>query len=455
MSTCNESAAVLGAGISGLYAAYALKKMGIKVTVYEKSDRAGGVIQSRRKDDWLVEEGPNTLQVQDQKLWDLFEELNLTNHIVEANKDARKRFIVRDEALHSIPSSLSGFLTTRLLSAPAKLRLAKEPFIASANKIDETLADFINRRFGNEILDYGINPFVAGVYAGDPKKLSVKHTLSSLYKMEQKYGSVLKGFLRKKKGNTEKKALISFDEGLQVLPQKLQQELDESLKLKTEVFSISKKDDEWTVQVKKNNKISESRYSAVISTLPAYKLSKLWNSSRSYDSVNELSTVEYAPISTLALGFKKEQVDHPLDGFGLLISEKEDFNILGCLFSSTLFPKRAPKGHMLLTCFIGGTRQPRLAGTSAEKLTEKALKDLNKLLGVEGMPVFNYHTFWQQAIPQFTAGYDRFLTAAANIEKENPGLFISGNFIHGVSIPDCILSSFKLAKRVEKRRGSL
>ncbi len=448
MKKSNKSVAILGGGISGLSIAYHLKKSGFNVTIYEKNEKPGGVIQSQRKSGWLVEEGPNTILVQDKKLWHFFVELNLTNQIEEAGKNAKKRFIVRDKILQPVPSSLSGFLTTNLLSTSAKFKLFKEPFIAPSKKKDETIADFMRRRLGNDALDYGMNPFVAGVYAGDPKKLSVKHTFSKLHEVEQKYGSVLKGMLKKKKNKKTKKALISFDEGLQVLPVRLHQKLENEFQVKTEVSQLSKKGNNWLVSVKRNGNFSQNEYGAVVSTLPAYYLSNVW-SAKSKDAVNKLAAIGYAPISVVALGFKKGQIDHPLDGFGMLIPEKENFNILGCLFSSSLFPNRAPEGHVLLTCFLGGMRQPALANLPAEKLIAKTLSDLDKLLGVEGKPDFKHHSFWQKGIPQFNLGYNSFPEAADQIEKENDGFFISGNFISGVSIPDCILASFEMVKRVE------
>src|SRR5699024_5609607 len=237
---------ILGAGISGLSAAYALNKQGIPVTVYEKSDEVGGVIKSHQKGGWLVESGPNTMMVRDQKVWDLLDELELTDHIVEANKAAKKRFIVRNGRLCPLPSSLPKFLATKLLSTSAKLRLLKEPFVSTSTKDDEPIAHFIKRRLGREVLDSGGNPFVTGIYAGDPGQLSVKYTFEWLHELEQKHGSLTRGLFKQQKDKTKTpKALLSFDEGLQVLPLRLQQELGDELKPRTKVNAISKNDNGW------------------------------------------------------------------------------------------------------------------------------------------------------------------------------------------------------------------
>lgn len=449
MSDFEDSIAILGGGISGLCAGYALKKEGFNVTVYERNEAAGGVILSQRQNGWLVETGPNTLLAGGKKLWNFFEELNLTDRVEKAKPQTKKRFIVHNGKLHAVPSSFFGLLKTGLLSTSAKCRLLKEPFVASSNKKDETIASFIIRRFGQEPLDYGINPFVAGVYAGDPSTLSVKHTFSSLFEWEHKYGSVLKGLMKKKTKKKIAKALISFDEGLQTLPRRLSQKLNDSMRLNTEVTGISKYKLGWNIGTKNNGQIANREHSAIVSTLPSYQLPKIWSESKSSKAMKKLSSVEYVPVSTVTLGFKRKQINHPLDGFGFLVPEKENFNILGCLFSSSLFTNRAPEHHALLTCFIGGTRQSNLAGEPAEKLISIARKDLNKLLKVEGEPVFSRHSYWPQAIPQFNLGYDALLTAAGEIEKQNPGFFIGGNFVSGVSLPDCILSSLKLAEKVK------
>lgn len=444
---------MLGAGISGLCTGYALLKTGFDVTVFEQNETPGGVIKSHRQKGWLVETGPNTIMVRKKAMWDFFDELNLTGQILEASKETKKRFLVRHEKLHAVPASFYGFLTTPLFSTGAKFRLIKEPFIKRAQQKDESLASFIKRRFGVQFLDYGVNPFIAGIYAGDPNKLSVKHTLTPLYKMEQKFGSVFKGLIKRKKGKTVKKALISFDEGMQVLIDCLSNELKDSLRMKSKVTQITDKDHSWFIATDETGNKFSDEYTAVISTLPPLQLSDIWNGPQSKEAINKLSSIEYAPVRVLSLGFKKEQVDHPLDGFGFLVPEKENFNLLGCLFSSSLFPNHAPENHTLLTCFIGGTRNPDLAGQPLDILLPKTMRDLDKLLGINDEPAFIDHAYWPRGIPQFNVGHDVFLSAVAEIESNHPGFFISGNFINGVSVPDCILSSFEMAKRVKNAQA--
>ena len=191
--------------------------------------------------------------------------------------------------------------------------------------------------------------------------------------------------------------------------------------------------------------IITANHDCIISTLPAHTLPSIFD----IETFGDLADLPYAPLSVLALGFKTEQIDHPLDGFGMLIPEVENDHLLGCLFSSTLFPGRAPEGHQLLTCFIGGARNPELALKSQEKLQEITLKELNKLLGITGKPTFAHHKQWQKAIPQYEVGYNHVLSVIKEIEKEYRGLYLGGNFRGGVSVPDCISSGFETAQKVD------
>lgn len=444
MTKKNPSVGIIGAGISGLSIAYALAEQNIPITVYERSNEVGGAIRSIQKDGWLVEEGPNTLIVKSQEVWDLLDNLELDEKLQEANQVAKKRFVVKNGIPIPIPMSAGSFLKTNLLSIGAKLRLLKEPFVDSSIQFDESIASFIRRRLGDQPLNYGVNPFVSGIYAGDPKLLSIKHTFSSLWEMEQEHGSLTKGLFKKSRSAASKRALISFTEGNQTLPREIAKVLSDKVHLSTEIRSIEQTEEQWTVQGATKNNDFETSHECVVSTIPTHILPSILN----LDLADELADIPYAPMGVLALGFKKEDVDHPLDGFGMLIPEVENFNLLGCLFSSTLFPGRAPDGHHLLTCFVGGARNPEMASKSQEELQSMVMKDLNQLLDIDSEPVFSHHKYWPKAIPQYVVGYDRYLSLIDEIENKNRGLFLDGNFRNGVSVPNCISSGFKTARKV-------
>lgn len=446
MTNKNQSVGILGAGISGLSAAYKLSQKNIDVTVYEKENQVGGAIKTHSENGWLVEEGPNTLMVKSKKFWELLDELNLKSESIEAGKTAQKRFIVKNSEPIPLPMSPGSFLTTNLFSAKAKFRLFKEPFASRSNKEDESIADFITRRLGNEPLEYAVNPFVSGIYAGDPKTLSVKHTFASLWDMEQQYGSLFMGmFKRKRNNNSPKRALLSFENGNQQLAIAIADALENKVQTETEIQSVVKKGDQWLVEGQRNGRAFTDEHDIIVSTLPAHSLFSIFDDSM----FKPLDKLPYAPLSVVALGFSDEQVGHPLDGFGMLIPEAENRKTLGVLFSSSLFPGRSPENHQLLTCFIGGARNPQLAEKPKHELQEIVLSEISELLDISGTPKYSHFRFWPQTIPQYEVGYDQFLNQIAQIEKQNKGLFIKGNFRGGVSVPDCILSGFETAKKVE------
>lgn len=444
MTNSKSSVGVLGGGISGLCAAYLLQKEGIDVSVYEQNEVAGGSIRTVHENDWLTEQGPNTIMVRSEKVWKLLNELDLDAEILEANREAKKRYIVKDGKPLPLPMSLWDFISTDLLSGSAKLRLFKEPFISAANKEDECIADFVRRRFGQEVLDYAINPFVAGIFAGDPKKLSVKQTFNMLYELEQEYGSVSRGMIKRDNKNTAKKALISFVDGLQTLSQTLGENLGESLKLNRRVKKLQRSGGEWMLQFQNGE---TSTHDIIIACLPADVLSDIMQGEKERSYAQKLKEIPYAPMSIIHLGYKKEKIHHPLDGFGLLVPEVENYEILGTLFSSSLFPGRAPVDHALLTTFVGGSRNPDLAGLEKDELVAKVQLELDQLLGISGTPEFVGHTFWEKAIPQYEVGYETYLETMEEAEENFPGLFFAGNIRGGVSVPDCITNGFETAEK--------
>ncbi|MGM0546472.1 MAG: protoporphyrinogen oxidase [Bacteroidota bacterium] len=451
MTNKNKSVGILGGGISGLSAAYKLSSENYAVTVYEKEEKVGGAIKTCRQNGWLVENGPNTLMVKSNTVWDLLKSLNLSNDIQQAGSFAKKRFIVKDGHPIPLPMSFRQFLTSELLSLSGKLRLLKEPFAAISNKDDESIVQFIKRRLGQEPLDYAVNPFVSGIYAGDPKTLSIKHTFESLWDMEQQHGSLLKGMFKKGLNSQKpRRALISFKNGLQQLPLAIAKTLGDAVQTKTTIQSLHQEHGQWIINATRENEAITVEHDIIISTLPAQVLSSVIN----IPERKVLSNIPYAPLSVVVLGFSSDQIQHPLDGFGMLIPEVEQYQTLGTLFSSSLFPGRAPNGHALLTSFIGGARNPGLASKNPDELQTIVQNEIGQLLDISGKPTFLHHHYWPATIPQYTVGYDKYLSAIEQIEQQHRGLFINGNFRGGVSVPDCITSGFKLAQSIIKKESS-
>jgi len=450
-----NSIGIIGGGITGLTTAYRLQQNGKSVTLYEASPRVGGAVQSIRKDGYLAEFGPNTMLETSAVISSLIVDVGIDGRKIYAGSEAKKRFIVRDSKPVAVPTSPPAFFSSPLFSAGAKLRLLREPFIGKPPKSkEESIAEFVRRRLGQEFLDYAIDPFVAGVYAGDADKLSIRHAFPKLFALEEKYGSLIKGQIkgmreRKKSGIVAKDRakMFSFDDGLQVLIDGLFHRLEQEIKLNTSVTKIEHTPGGWNVHYNDNGTEYINTHSSLVLTLPAYKLAELKNNIHGAD-FSPLKEIYYPPVASLALGFKRENIAHPLDGFGMLIPKKENFHILGTLFSSTLFPGRAPRGNVLLSTYIGGARQPQFAELSEGEQVELVVKDLRKLLGVKGNPTFIHRTYFQKAIPQYNLGYGIYKDLMNEIESKAQGLFFAGNFRNGISLSDCITAGSEIANRL-------
>ncbi len=440
--------AVIGGGITGLCAAFRLQQADFGVTLFEAADRVGGVIRTVCESGYMAECGPNTLMETAPEIGELIADLGIQDQRVYSDSGAEEKYILRKGKPITLPTSPPAFLATKLFSLPAKLRLCLEPFIRRGSAdIEENLADFVKRRIGQEFLDYAINPFVAGVYAGDPARLSVKHAFPKLFEIEQRYGSLIKGqFLgareRKRNGTISKQNAkkLSFHNGLQSLTDSLGDSLGDSFRLNTTVSSISKTDTHWNVIANG----STTEFDAILLAIPAFRLAKLGINL----GLRKLSQVPYPPVASVVLGFRREDVGHPLKGFGTLIPEVERFNILGSIFSSSLFPNRAPEGHVTISSYIGGTRAPDLARLPEDEIFDLTFSDLKKIYDIEGEPTFRHCFVHSQAIPQYEVGYGRFKKMINRAEEKSEGLFLAGSCRDGISLSDSIVSAHQVARRI-------
>lgn len=448
--------AVIGGGITGLTAAFYLRRAGVAVTLYEAFSRVGGVIQSLRREGYLAEFGPNTILETSPKIGQLVRDAGLQARRLNPDPAASARYVVRYGRPIPMPATQLGFLTTPLFTLRAKLALLREPFLpARCDGVEESIAQFVQRRLGREFLDHAIDALVAGIYAGDPHKLSLQQAFPKLAALEDKYGSLLKGqFLgareRKRTGEIAKDRApkFSFDEGLQVLTDTLGNHLGDELRLNTAVTRLTRSEAGWTLDVKTADGASRAVHDAVIYAGTAHGLAKLEIAAPAPVEVTAFAEIRYPPVASVVLGFRREDVAHPCNGFGVLIPGVEGFNILGAIFSSALFPNRAPAGHINLTCYVGGERQPQLASLPPEQLIPLVTKDLRRLLGVRGEPVFSHSFFWPRAIPQYNVGYGRFRSLMTTLEQTAPGLHLAGSYRDGISLGDSIVAGGKVAERV-------
>ena len=468
-----RSIAILGAGITGLTAAHRLTQRGHRVRVFESSDRIGGAIRTEMIDGWLIEAGPNSLLAGDPPLAALLVELGLEGERVAANPAAKNRYIVRRGRPLAAPLSPAALLRSSLFSPGAKLRVMLELFSRRrARTIDLSLEEFIRDHFGSELVDYGLNPLVAGVYAGNPRKLSARHAFPKLWTMERSHGSLLRGLraaaqARRLAGAPES-SLISFRHGLQSLPHALAAHLAPgSLTLRARVEALipgppangsvaasappegpAKAGGTWNLVWSDGGPAKTESFDAIIAALPAPALAQLRFGTLGEQPLASLEAIEHPPVSSMFLGYRREDVSHPLDGFGLLVPEKERRALLGVLFSSSLFSGRAPEGFVALTVLVGGTRQPEIARLPTDELLAAVERDLRELLGVRGAPVFQRRHFWPRAIPQYNLGYEVHLETMAATERTHPGFFIGGQARDGIALPACVAAGEKLAARV-------
>jgi oxygen-dependent protoporphyrinogen oxidase len=451
-----SSVAIIGAGITGLTAAFYLKRKGIPVTVYESSNRVGGVIQSLQRDGYLAEFGPNTILETSPKIGQLVLDAGLASRRLDPDPKAEARFVVRYKRPIEMPASPFGFLTTQLFSIKAKLAVLREPFVAPRRDgKEESIAEFVVRRLGQEFLDHAIDALVAGVYAGDPYKLSVPQAFPKLKQLEDRYGSLIKGQIlgardRKKRGEVAKDRApkFSFDQGLQVLPETLAGLLGDALRLDTKIVRVTQTPAGWTLELLDHGQAFRAEHSAVIYCGTAYRLAELSVETQSPLRLNVFSEIRYPPVASVVLGFRREDVAHPCQGFGMLIPRVEGLKILGTIFSSALFPNRAPAGHLTLTSYLGGERFPDLASQPPDQLFAITCDDLRVLLGVRGKPTFQHSVFYPKAIPQYVVGYGRYRDHMNEIETKAPGLFLAGHYRDGISLSDSIVSGCNVADRV-------
>lgn len=454
-----KSVAIIGAGITGLTAAFTLKRAGIPVTLYESSHRVGGAIQSMRYDGYLAEYGPNTILETSPRITQLVRDLGLESRRMESDSKSEQRYLVRSGRVISLPESPWGFLTTDLFSWRAKLAVLREPFLPSKkNDTEESVAEFVMRRLGKEFLNYAVDAMIGGIYAGDPEKLSVAQAFPKLAALETEYGSLLRGNIlgardRRQRGEVAKDRApkFSFDEGLQVLPDAMAQQLAESIQLDTSVMSLTQVGEEWILGGRKREKDFSTYHRAIIYAGTACRLSELniVTDSQKLD-FSPFNEIYYPPIVSVVLGFRREDVDHPCEGFGALIPKIEGFSILGTIFSSSLFSNRAPVRHLTLTSYIGGDRYPELTLLPEAEIYKLVQHDLEKLFGVKGQPTFQHCTIYPKAIPQYNLGYARYLELMNEIEAKVSGFYFAGNYRNGISLSDSILSGFQTAERVVK-----
>ena len=453
--TATHAVVVVGGGISGLVCAYALRRAGLDAVLLESSDRPGGVIRSERRDAWLFEHGPQSFTATG-PLMTLIREIGLDEQIARGDSRA-PRFVLVDGALVPAPLSPPAFFASSLFGWGTKLAIFRDLFGHSRPPAeDESIAQFIRRKFSLELLEKLVGPFVSGVYAGDPERLSLRSAFPMLHAAELAKGSLIRGMFAaakvekaKRKGPRERPTVLSFREGNEMLPRALAARLGDALRLKTAVTRIAKNPSSATQRfsldvTRGGHSETLSCEHLVVATPPDTAGGLLAALEPAFQA--QLSAIEFAAVAVVSLGYPKQDIARDVNGFGFLVPRSSGLRLLGTVWNSSLFPGRAPEGHALLTSFVGGATDPAAAKLSHEELASLVHGEISGLLSMKTTPVFSNVTSWPRALPQYNLGHGERLTTVANSCLRLPGLWLAGNYLRGPAIGSCVEQAFAVSE---------
>lgn len=465
---------IIGGGITGLAAAHRLLEHSrgtaakFDVTVLEASSRLGGTIQTEHRDEFVLEHGPDSFISEKPEALDLVKRLGLESRLIETNKEHRRSFIVRNGRLLPVPegfqllgpSRLWPFLTSDIFSWMGKARMALDLLLPRRNRnetIDESLAQFVRRRFGSEALERMAQPMVAGIYTADPERLSLRATIPRFLEMERANRSVILGLMKRTRAQGKDETngtsgaryslFLSFDRGMQTLVDELSSRLPRtSVQLRHRVASLrlERSSGMWSVHTDSGVSI---RADAVCIALPTYLGAQLLQNT-DFKLSEELNSVPYASTATVNLAYQRGDIPHSLDGFGFVVPFIEKRSLIACSFSSIKFSKRAPNGFALLRAFVGGALQPEMFALDEVEMLQLVQSDLRELLGIQKAPLFSEVTHWPRSMPQYEIGHLDRVERIESLLDQIPTLKLAGNAYRGAGIPDCVRSGEKAAEEL-------
>jgi len=449
-SSVEADVIVIGGGLSGLVAGYRLHRAGLTVRVLEAAARPGGVIGSERRDGLLFEQGPNNALDNGPAIHDLLDELGIAAQRVDARRAAARRYIVHKGALAALPGSAASFAATPLFSTGAKLRLLAEPFVGRGDAAaEESIASFVRRRLGPEILAMAVEPFVAGIMAGDPERISVAAALPRLHELEQRHGSLLRGALatagqRRRARGGRRAVSFSFRDGMQTLTDTLAA-AQPGVECGRRVLRVDRAPGAGFVVQLEGGEQRQAR--AVVVAAPAGAAATMVEA-MAPTAAAALAAIPYAPLAVVVSAYPRARVSHPLDGFGVLAPAAERRPLLGTLFCSTLFDGRSEASTVVLTTFLGGSRDPEVVDATDAELRAIVRSELTQLLGASGAPVADAITRWHDGLPQYGLGHLQRIAAVERAERALPGLHFCANYRGGAAIGDCIANASDTARRI-------
>lgn len=450
----NREIIILGAGLTGLTIGYYLKKQGRDFVIIEKNEEPGGVICTSRENGFVYEKGPNTGVLSTPEIVDLFEELAPDCLVEKAGSGAGKRYILKNGKWTPLPSGLISAIKTPLFSFSDKFRILGEPFRSPGTDEDESLASLVVRRLGRSYLDYAVDPFISGIYAGDPNRLVTKYALPKLYALEQKYGSFIRGTIVKMTEPSDPafkkvtKEVFSAEGGLGTLVPALTKRIgSENIMTSCRNAVATGEPGNFVLTFSDRNNMT-CRVSArnIISTVGAFELPDVFPFIPS-GLIESIKVLDYAPVVQVSVGYSRWG-GLKLDAFGGLIPSLEKRDILGILFPSAIFKNRAPEGGAMMSVFMAGTKKKYLLDLPDEEIASIALGEIKKTLMATGEPDLVRINRYSHAIPQYGKGSDLRLKAIGDAEKLFPGLILAGNIRDGIGMADRVRQARRIADSI-------
>ncbi|MGH9717606.1 MAG: protoporphyrinogen oxidase [Candidatus Acidiferrales bacterium] len=445
----SKNVVVVGGGISGLACAYRLQQRGVLVTLLESAERVGGLMGTVEKDGFLFESGPQSFQGTD-TLLQLIRELGIEGELCTTDPKA-PRYVLRNGKLLKIPMSPQAILSSSLLGLGSRWKVISEPFRKTRPPSEEeSVANFVRRKFGREILDYLASPFVSGVYAGDPEKLSLRAAFPSLEEWEREYGSVLRGAMKSRSARPKESSgappLCSFQRGVSTLPRAIGAKLGGQLLTGAGAGALRPCDTGGLSQVQftRDGQQQTIVAHAVVIATPAPAASRLVEKIAP-SLVTVLSGIVYAPVAVVGCGYHAKQIGQSIEGFGVLIPRAEKIRTLGIIWNSSLFPGRAGEGREALTGIVGGATDPGITEESDETIASLVESDGKGVLKITGAPITTCVWKHPKALPQYNLGHGHVVKAIRDGERAMPGLFFTGNYLSGPSIGKCVEDGFAAA----------
>jgi oxygen-dependent protoporphyrinogen oxidase len=441
--------AIVGGGIAGLSAAFSLeqsRRAGVDVgyTLFDSSARLGGVVCTEQVDGCLVEAGPDSFLTEKPWAADLCKQVGLEDQLIGSNDNKRKTYILAKGRLVPLPDGLMFMVPTRifptvfspLFSFRTKLRMAREWFrrrhVADG---DESVASFVERHYGREVVDYLADPLLTGVYGGEAAQLGVRAVLPRFAEMESSHGSLGRGMVaarKKNRGSAARPLFSSLKNGMQQMTDAVSASLSStSIVLNVAVLGIQPQDSGWIVSAG----YKTDHFDAVILAVPAHVAGMLM-STASAPLARELSSIPYSSSVTVALGYGSDVRAALPPGFGFLVPHREGKRMMAATFVHNKFPHRVPEDRALIRCALGGARDEAAVSLPDDEILRIVKDELRQILGVTAEPLFTRVYKWQKAMAQYTVGH---LDRVKRIEGLlPPGIFLAGNGYRGIGVPDCV-----------------